>query len=113
MLKWRLFQALMAALVAAPFGLVVLFHAPRWLRNVVAYPLDSSYRIVGQIVSQIVRDHGINRLLFGRDSQMTAHYTEAIVIYAYFFVLSLLLIIALARILRWRKGRLSGQQTFG
>jgi hypothetical protein len=109
MLKWRLFQALMAALVAAPFGLVVLFHAPRWLRNVVAYPLDSSYQTVGQIV----RDHGINRLLFGRDSQMTAHYTEAIVIYAYFFVLSLLLIIALARILRWRKGRLSGQQTFG
>lgn len=42
---------------------------------------------------------------------MTAHYTEAIVIYAYFFVLSLLLIIALARILRWRKGRASGQQT--
>ena len=109
MLKWRLFQALMAALVAAPFGLVVLFHAQRWLRNVVAYPLDSSYRIVGQIV----RDHGINRLLFGRDSQMTAHYTEAIVIYAYFFVLSSLLIIALARILRWRKGRLSGQQTSG
>ena len=109
MLKWRLFQALMAALVAAPFGLVVLFHAPRWLRNVVAYPLDSSYQTVGQIV----RDHGINRLLFGRDSQMTAHYTEAIVIYAYFLVLSSLLIIALTRMLRWRKGRLSGQQTSG
>jgi len=40
MLKWRLVQAVMAPLVAAPFGLVVLFHAPRWLRNVVAYPLD-------------------------------------------------------------------------
>ena len=109
MLKWRLFQAVMAALVAAPFGLGILFHAPRWLRNVVAYPLDSSHQIVGQIV----RDHGINRLLFGRDSQMTAHYTEAIVIYAYFFVLSLLLIIALARILGRRKGRPSGQQTSG
>jgi hypothetical protein len=109
MLKWRLFQVAMAAVIAVPFGFGILFHAPRWLRNMVTYPLDSSY----QTIRQIVRDYDINRLLFGRETQGTAHDTEAIILYAYFFALSLVSIIALAKILRWRKGRVSGQQTFG
>lgn len=96
----------MVAVIAVPFGLGILFHAPRWLRTVVMYPFDSSY----QIVRQIIRDYDINRLLFGRDTQGTAHDTEAIILYAYFFILSLLLIVALAKILRWRKGRMLGPQ---
>jgi hypothetical protein len=71
--------------------------------------LDSSY----QTIRQIVRDYDINRLLFGRDTQGTAHDTEFIILYAYFFVLSWLLIVALAKILRRRKSRVSGQQTSG
>ena len=109
MLEWRLFQVAMAAVIAVPFGFGILFHAPRWLRNLVMYPLDSSY----QTIRQIVRDYDINRLLFGRDTQGTAHDTEFIILYAYFFVLSWLLIVALAKILRRRKSRLSGQQTSG
>ena len=105
MLKWRLFQVMMAALVAVPFGFVILFQSPRWLKNVVAYPVDSSM--------QIVRDYNIDGLLFGRVSQGAFLNTILIIAYAYFFVLSLLLIIALAKFLRWRKGRASGQQTSG